>query len=113
MQIYPGEVVFPLEVACQMEDSNCRVAVEVAYIGDFGHNQVLQQDSEEGIEVHPMIDVVASVPLEDSPFASGKLYKSFHKAIQAIIDKVVPIIMKSSLPAFQTMELYFGQLETS
>ena len=60
-----------------------------------------------------MTDVVASVPLEDSPFASVKLYKSFHKAIQVIIDEVIPFLIKSSLPAFQTMELYFDQLKTS
>jgi hypothetical protein len=114
MQIYPGEVVFPLEVACQQEGSNCQAVAEVAYIGDFVHNQVLHHDLEEGVEVDPMIDVVASAPLKDSTFASCKLYKSeFHQTSHAIIGKVIPILMKSSLLAFQITELYFGQLKIS
>lgn len=72
-QIYLDVVVFPLEAASQLEDSNSQFALEVAYIEDYVQNQDPHQHSEEAdLEVDPMIDEGACAPFEDLTFASAK-----------------------------------------
>lgn len=68
-QIFPDEAVSPLEVACQQEDSNCQLVLEVACTADYVRNQDLHLHLEEDLEVDPRIDGVACAPSEDEDLA--------------------------------------------